>query len=281
MIKPEDIMFMPSIFAAILIAATPIQALAAAGKVHPTFNYDIFLQGEDVGDMLLQIIKKPQGGYQILESTTIQKSSDWDEINLRSTTNEMYSLENNLISADKKTFDQTKAYWSKIDSLGADLWMSFSEIKDLAQQEESDLIGFSIAVLDDFIPKASEVLGLSQLLLADTKARPTSIRVPKNLHHTTIANLPKYWSIHQQTLPAKIQLLDIETTSITQMKTEYRGLEVKTLGGDEVPTHHYTLTSENSAPLNIWLAVNENHIPYFFELKTNRNSGDFIIKRKP
>ena len=76
-------MFRPSIFAAILIAATPIQALAAAGKVHPTFNYDIFLQDEDVGDMLLQIIKKPQGGYQILESTTIQKSSDWDEINLR------------------------------------------------------------------------------------------------------------------------------------------------------------------------------------------------------
>jgi hypothetical protein len=26
------------------------------------------------------------------------------------------------------------------------------------------------------------------------------------------------------------------------MKTEYRGLEVKTLGGDEVSTHHYTLT---------------------------------------
>ena len=125
-------MFGPSIFAAILIAATPIQALAAAGKVHPTFNYDIFLQGEDVGDMLLQIIKKPQGGYQILESTTIQKSSDWDEINLRSTTNEMYSLENNLISADRKTIDQTKAYWSKIDSLGTDLWMSFLEIKDLA-----------------------------------------------------------------------------------------------------------------------------------------------------
>ena len=46
----------------------------------------------------------------------------------------MHSLENNLISADRKTIDQTKAYWSKIDSLGADLWMSFSEIKDLAQQ---------------------------------------------------------------------------------------------------------------------------------------------------
>jgi hypothetical protein len=44
----------------------------------------------------------------------------------------MHSLENNLISADRKTIDQTKAYWSKIDSLGAELWMSFSEIKDLA-----------------------------------------------------------------------------------------------------------------------------------------------------
>ena len=152
-------------------------------------------------------------------------------------------------------------------------------MKNFAQKEESELVGFSIAVLDDFIPEAGEVLRLSQLLFTDTKALPTSIRFPKNSHHTTLANLPKYWLIHQQKLPANINLLDIETTSIAQVKTEDRGLELKTFRGNEVSTHHYTLTSENSAPINVWLAVNENNTPYFFELKID-NNGLFTIKRK-
>jgi hypothetical protein len=273
-------MFRPFIFAAIFIAVTSTQGLEAAGEAHATFNYDIFEEGDDVGDMQVQIIKKLQGGYQILENTTIQKSSDWDEINLHSTANELYSLENNLISADKKIYDQTKAYWSKIESFGTDFWMSFSEMKNFAQKEESDLVSFSIAVLDDFIPEAGEVLGLSQLLFTDTKALPTNIRFPKNSHHTTLANLPKYWLIHQQKLPANINLLDVETTSIAQMKTEDKGLELKTFRGNGVSTHHYTLTSEYSAPINVWLAVNENNTPYFFELIIDNDIGLFTIKRK-
>jgi hypothetical protein len=92
--------------------------------------------------------------------------------------------------------------------------------------------------------------------------------------------LPKYWLIHQQKLPANINLLDVETTSIAQMKTEDKGLELKTFRGNGVSTHHYTLTSENSAPINVWLAVNENNTPYFFELIIDNNNGLFTIKRK-
>jgi hypothetical protein len=280
MIKQEKIMIRLPIFAAIFIAATSIQGLEAANEAHATFNYDIFAEGDDVGDMQVQIIKNPQGGYQILESKTIQKSSDWDEINLRSTANELYSPENGLISADKKTFDQTKAYWLKVDSSGADLWMSFSEIQNLAQEEEDGLVGFSFAVLGNLIPAAGEVIGLSQLFLSDTNAAPTSTRFPKDSQDTTLANLPKYWSIHQQTLPAVIRLLDIESISISQMKTEDQGVEVRTLGSNEVSTKHYTLTSENRPPLNIWLAVDKNDIPYIFELQVANSTGLFTIRHK-
>jgi hypothetical protein len=309
MIKQEESMYKYPLFTAILIAATSTQGLEAANEVHASliqgpeaanevhasliqgpeaanevhasFSYDIFTAGNDIGDMQVQIMIKPQGGYQISESTTIQKSSDWDDINLRSTATELYSLEDNLISADKKTFDQTKTYWSKIDSYGTDFWMSFSEIQNFSQKEDSELVGFSIAVLDNFIPQAGEVLGLSQLLLSDKKAVPTGVRFPKSSHHTTLANLPKYWSIHQQELPGKINVLDIETSSITQMKTENRGSELKAFGGNEVATHHYTLSSENNPPIDVWLAVNENGIPYFFELKKDNDKGLLTIKRKP
>ena len=65
------------------------------------------------------------------------------------------------------------------------------------------------------------------------------------------------------------------------MKTEYIGLDVRTWSGNEVSTNHYTLTSENSTPVNIWLAVNDNNTPYFFELKIENSNGFFTIKRKP
>ena len=161
MIKQENIMIRSSILTAMLIAATSVQELEAGDVTRTTFNYNIFAESDDVGDMQVHIIKDPQGGYQILESATLLKNSDWDEINLRYSANEMYSLENNLMSADKKTFDQTKSYWSKLDSSGTDLWMNFSEIKDFSQKEESDLVGFSIAFLDDFIPEVTQVIGLS------------------------------------------------------------------------------------------------------------------------
>jgi hypothetical protein len=76
-------MFRPTIIAAIIIVASLIQTLEAADKTHSTFSYDIFSKGNDIGDMQVQIIEKTEGGYQILESTTIQKSSDWNEINLK------------------------------------------------------------------------------------------------------------------------------------------------------------------------------------------------------
>ena len=65
------------------------------------------------------------------------------------------------------------------------------------------------------------------------------------------------------------------------MKTENKGLVLKTFRGNQVSTNHYTLTSENSAPVNIWLAVNDNNTPYFLELKIENNNGLFTIKRKP
>ena len=41
--------------------------------------------------------------------------------------------------------------------------MSFSEMNNFAQKEESELVGFSIALLDDLIPEAGQALGPSAL----------------------------------------------------------------------------------------------------------------------
>lgn len=274
-------MLFPLIVFPTILAATAAQRPDAHDNALATFNYDIFVEGEDVGDMQIQMIEKPQGGYQILESTSIKVNTAWDEINLRSTANELYSSEHDLISADKKTYEQTRPYWSRIESFGGDLWMSVSEIENQVQKDEQELLGLSLAVLSNIIPVAGEALGFSQLLFSDRKVVPKSIRVPKHSHHTTLTHLPKYWSTQQQTLPAKINLLDIETISIAPMDIQHQGLKIKTLSGTKVLTHHYTLTSQNRAPVNIWLAINDNNIAYFFELEGENESGVFTMRLKP
>jgi hypothetical protein len=42
-----------------------------------------------------------------------------------------------------------------------------------------------------------------------------------------------------------------------------------------------TLTSQKSSPVNIRLAINDNNIAYFFELKLESEDGNFTIRRKP
>lgn len=246
-----------------------------------TFNYDIFIEDEDVGDMQIEMIDQRQGRYQILESTSIKVNSSWDEIKLSSTANQLYSSEHELISADKKVYEQTKPYWSKIDSFGDNFWMSVSEIENQDQKEEQELVGFSLAVLNNIIPQAGQILGFSQLLFSDEKVEPKSIQVPKNSHHTTLTHLPSYWLSQQQKLPAKINLLDIETISITEMDVQQQGSKIKTLNGTKVLTHHYTLSSQERPPVNIWLSINDNNIAYFFELKLESDNGVFTMRLKP
>jgi hypothetical protein len=273
-------MFRHSFFAVILLIATSAQGLEEADNTHTIFDYDVFYEGDEVGNMQVKISKNAQGGYQIIENTSIYKDSVWNEVELRSISNELYSSEDNFISADKKTYDKKKHYWSKIDSSEQHLWMSFSEIQSKAQKEEMEVVGLSMAVLNNFVPAADEAVGLTHLLLSDGTVTPQSLLVSKGSHHTTWAHLPQYWSKQKLTLPSKINLLDIETISIEQIDVEYRGLQVKTLNDTRVLTNHYSLVSENSESLNIWLAVNENDVPYFFQLSGEDQNGSFTIKLK-
>ncbi len=191
------------------------------------------------------------------------------------------TFEGDLIEADKKTFRQKKAYWTKIDSVGTDLWIYFSKIADHQQHAESELIGLSLAVLGNLIPQVGEVIGVSQLLLSDKKVEPISMLLAKSSYHSTLAHLPIYWSTRQKKLPTRIKLLDKKTVSVMLMNVEDKGVEFRILNGAEVSTKHYILSSKGTAPLNIWLAVNKDNIPYFFQLKGGDDDSLFTISLKP
>ncbi|MBL4673249.1 MAG: hypothetical protein JKX81_13410 [Arenicella sp.] len=275
-------------FAANLILTTPFNAFAAtshdalevASNVQAIFNYDIFAEDSDVGDVEVKILITPQSGYQISENTSIQAKGVRGEIDLKSILIEEYSHENELIEADNKSYNQKKVYWTKISSSGDDLWLNFSEIENQEQREEGELVGFSIAVLDSIIPAIGEVLAVSQLVFSDTTNAPVNIRFPKKSYHTTLAHLPKFWSLEQQKLPSQLNLLDNQSMSVVQMEVDYKGVEAQMLKGIEISTKHYTLSSKDRESFEIWLALYERNIAYYFQLKGEDEDGPFTIKLK-
>jgi hypothetical protein len=272
------LLFIPAIF--ITATSTSAQPLETISKPEAVFNYNIIAQ-DNVGDLTVKILRTPQSGYSILEHTSIHAEGVWGDKSLQSTAHEHYSFEGDLIEADKKTFRQKKAYWTKIDSVGTDLWIYFSKIADHQQHAESELIGLSLAVLGNLIPQVGEVIGVSQLLLSDKKVEPISMLLAKSWYHSTLAHLPIYWSTRQKKLPTRIKLLDKKTVSVMLMNVEDKGVEFRILNGAEVSTKHYILSSKGTAPLNIWLAVNKDNIPYFFQLKGGDDDGLFTISLKP
>ena len=277
-------LFISVLFISVLFgAATLAQNLDATDKAHSVFNYDVFAQDDvgDVGDMTVKIVKNLQDGYKILEHTSVKVEGLWGDKNVQSTAHENYSFEGDLVEADSKTFSKTRAYWTKISSYEEDLWINFSEIEDSRQQEASKLVNLSVAVLDNFVPQVGQIIGVSTLLFSNEKIEPVSIRLAKSSYHTTLAHLPIYWSTQQQKLPAQIKLLDKEMISVVSMDIEDKGIEIKTFKDVKISTRHYILTSKDTAPLSIWLALNENDTPYFFQLKGKDKDGLFTIKLKP
>jgi hypothetical protein len=254
--------------------------LAASRNIEAIFNYDIFVEDDDVGDLELKIRMTPKNGYQISEKTSIQAKGVWGEINLKSISDEEYSHQHKLIEGDNKTYSQNKVYWTKISSSGVELWINFSEIENQQQKKEGELVGFSMGVLSSVIPVVGEVLAVSELVLSGNTNAPTNMRFLETSYHTTLLNLPTFWSLQQQILPLEINLLDNETISIIPMKVEHKGIDVEMLDGVEISTTRYTLSTQDSAPLEIWLALDENNIAYYFQLKGEDDDGPFTIKLK-
>jgi hypothetical protein len=69
--------------------------------------------------------------------------------------------------------------------------------------------------------------------------------------------------------------------SVVSMDIEDKGIEIKTFKDVKISTRHYILTSKDTAPLSIWLALSESDTPYFFQLKGKDKDGLFTIKLKP
>jgi len=244
------------------------------------FFYDIFSEGEDIGEMSIQIIGSPSSDYVILENSHIRISGWWGDIDIRNSQSEEYSITGMLLKADSKTLSGKKIFWTKIKSLEKELLASFIQVENLTEQEEEIFSNMIMTTAINFNPRFNELNSTSQPLSADNNAFSENTRFPRNSYDTTFSNLPIYWKKAKKEMPEIIKVLDSENLSIDEIRITYLGLEDIEIGASNISAHHYKMIPEEKKHIDIWLAVNHRKTPYFVQLAGEDEDGPFHIKLK-
>ncbi|MFT4730414.1 MAG: hypothetical protein ACI9UN_004940 [Granulosicoccus sp.] len=243
------------------------------------YHYDIFSEAEDLGDISVKVVNHADGSYIIAESTVIETAGFWGDTNLSSTQVETYSPEGKLLNADVKTLHGEVAHWRKAELSGDELWASYTQVQNVTEKEEEQLIGVALTIATNTVPGLGDALGIAQLLFSDEKPHPNNIRFSKNTYDTSFSNLPFYWSSKQNSLPTKLNLFNSEKLAVNTFQVEFLGKKIIQLETKDnlVTTSHYKLHDPEGQRLEVWLATSEFNSPYFYQLVGTDDDGPFHI----
>jgi hypothetical protein len=243
------------------------------------YHYDLLSEAVDVGDITIKIVGQADGSYVIAESTSIKAEGWWGDISRLSTKIENYSPEGNFLKADIKILTGKKAFWRKAELAGGELWAAYTEVENMSEKDEAELVGVGVTVASGLVAGLGNVIAVTQLLLADNDAPLDSVRIAANTYDSSFANLPFYWTSSGYSLPAELSLFDSGTLSVNALQVEYLGTETFQQGAEQsvVVASHFKLFAENGSELEVWLAVSDKNSPYFYQLAGTDDDGPFQI----
>ncbi len=256
-----------------LSLASVVHAQAAASDHY--FMYDIFVEGEDIGDARIQFVQQGDGTYIIAEQSHILTSIWWGEVDLRRDYVEKYSKQAQLLNADGKTYDGDTVYWSQVHATDHEYWVTSSEIKTISSQEEEAFMGIAVGLASEYIPNVSEVLAISQLLFSNDAQQTKSYRFANNDFDTSFNHLPFFWRDNRYSLPTTIRLLDSDDLSITDYVVTGLATEKKS------SQYHVNLQPDTGEPITLWLAISKAGVPHFTEIVAEDENGPLLMKLKP
>ncbi|MCF6325081.1 MAG: hypothetical protein L3J89_12290 [Gammaproteobacteria bacterium] len=128
-------------------------------------NYDVLVEGEDVGDVALKLTQNGEG-YLIVEHSRIQVSSWMWTLDITTVQSETFQQGVGLIKSDSKTWFEGISYWSKINAGGDKLFVEFTEITSMTDQEEKQLSHLSFAISGKVSANTEEAISLSEALFS-------------------------------------------------------------------------------------------------------------------
>lgn len=216
-------------------------------------TYDIFSEKKKIGEMTHRIIPTDQG-YTIAETSQINISGWWGEINLRSNFIETYDNTGRLLGSDNKIRDGKTTHHLRTHLNHNDYLAFYRKIKNTTKDEQSEL-----NLLDSLINQSASInmdalLNLSHTIFSNRTEKIKSDKFSTNDFDTTSTYLPFFLQKNtKEIIKNKIKLYDPEELKITYQQIEDLGWEEMTLNKESIKTRHFTLTDDKNPPTHLWI----------------------------
>lgn len=260
----------------LFVFSTAVSSAENSNYLIEKFIYDIIAEDQKVGVTSLTIEQQSDGSYIRFEKTHVEVSWLFGDINFRSNYYEKFDRNNNLVSIEGKVYDGKSAWWTQAKLVDNQVWAFMSEVKNLNQQEEEQLLGMVASLASGLVSGVGEMISVTQMLFGDRQKPNNSVRINVNEFVTTFDNLPSYWLSQEQKLPTTIRLLDTEELVVI----EY---EISTLENSQYNSgaSSYRLKTRGDEPVQVWFALSGKGIPHFTRIEGEDETGPFVIEFKP
>lgn len=235
-----------------LVASSIAFADTLSNQYLNVFNYDLFFDSKDIGDIRVALENRDDGTLRIIEGAAIKAPGFFNTINIRSTQVETFTKDGELLTAELKTMDGDYTFFHRAVAENNDLWVSYSKVRSSMSSSSSE-----------------------------TKASPLSVCCSNRDYDISFSYLPFYWLDQQQSLPKSIKTFDVESLAVEAFSIEDLGVDTVQSKSTSITAKHYSLSQTNSKPLDIWLALNDQDIPYFVQMAGHDDGGSFRILLKP
>lgn len=240
-------------------------------------NYDIYSEGEDVGDVTTKISLQ-DNRHVIIEQSHIKMSGWWWSIDFITIMSEEFENGNELVKADSKTFDEGVAYWTKIKSQENGVWMQYIKIPETNPEEEKKFAKLAFEIEGKTSANTENILLLSESIFADRHIGGEEGLAPKNSFDTTWNNLPFYIQrMADNRIPGKLKILDTENLEIDVFTVEEIGRETLMIGAEKISTHHLAFSNAKTSTSHIWINTDKRSIPCVVRHTGEDEDGPFEI----
>ncbi len=261
----------------IILSALFSSAVIAEESAFKMLSYDIFAEGEDVGDVTLKLSKN-NNRYIIVEHSRIKISWLFWSIDISTVLSEEFQHGVGLVKADSKTLYEESVYWSKINVHDSKHLGEFTEINKITARESKQFSQLSFAISGKVSANTEEVVSQSEAIFSGRNERAHRMNFAQGSFDTTFNDLPLFIQKNAgKPLPEKLNILDTENLEITQTSINDLGLKTIVVGKKKIQVRHLTLYDTQFKPSHLWIKEDATSLPYFVRYTGEDEDGEFEV----
>jgi hypothetical protein len=246
---------------------------SAKAQAQNTFAYTLYVEDKEVGSMSIEHQPQVDGLFIIEQHSHINTPGFWGDLDIQGTLKETHAANGALLKSDNKVKENSKTFWTRIE-LSFDEYLAFkTQMKNDLEQEDEETIELAKGAVAHLIPGTGDIMMVGELLFSEAEDEQINTRFTKNSFDTSFLELPYYWKNNGFTLPSSLRIFDTEEMFVFSTTITHKGKEAVNIGGIVIEANQYTLNVKENEPTEIWLALSNDHIPYFVQI-TGKEDGE-------